>query len=412
MAKRAPILLAGTLAAILQCGAATSQTAPSSLVNTQVQLGDVFSGQQLDVVEIGEATSGQTAATANAFSAGADGVDLDMRTNQTAQGAVSADTRLDVAVHSGANTDLETLATGNGGDATVSGATLTSVFNQTTGPTTITAHSHIEAPEAGVGDLAATVTAQGNRQAIGLTTAAVGGLVHQNNAATVTSDGGGIYGEVTGTARFAATTEANSLTSSGDGGSAQRYIIQQRNTADLTQAAQFTAFGSAAGAQTSASATGNLTNAYNEGGLLDVSNSQINQAYVRAQGESSAYLFGSASTDATAIGNNLLAGEIGDEIVLDSVQLNSGGGVEAVASFEGNSGYDASATATAMGNSAVGYACSECNGRMSVSNDQTNEVDVGAGAQTTVAAYGRSVSGTATAVGNSGTYYVSARPSQ
>ena len=411
MARRAPILLVGTLAAILPYGAATSQTLPSSLVNTQVQLGDVFSGQQLNVVEIGEVTSGQTTATANAFSAGADGADLDMRTNQTAAGAVLADTRLDVAVHSGANTDLDTVATGNGGDATVSGGTLTSVFNQTTGPTSVTAHSPVAAPEAGVGDLAATVTARGNRQAIGLTTAAVGGLVHQNNAATVTSDGGGIYGEVTGTARFAATTEANSLTSSGDGGSAQRYIINQHNTADLTQAAQFTAFGSAAAAYTSASATGNLTNTYNEGGLLDVTNTQTNQAYVRAQGDSSAYLFGVASADATAIGNNLLAGEIGDEIVLDNVQLNAGGGVEAVSSFEGASGYDGSSTATAMGNSAVGYACSECNGRMSVSNDQANEADVGAGAQTTVASYGRSASGTATAVGNSGTYYVSGRPS-
>jgi len=47
---------------------------------------------------------------------------------------------------------------------------------------------------------------------------------------------------------------------------------------------------------------------------------------------------------------------------------------------------------------------------MSVTNDQTNEVDVGAGARTTVAAHGRSVSGTATAIGNSGTYYVSGRP--
>ena len=379
-------------------------------MNTQVQLGDVFSQQQLNVVEIDEATSGQTAATANGFSAGADGADLDMRTNQTAHGAVLADTRLDVAVHSGANTDLETVATGNGGDATVSGGILTAVFNQTSGPTTVTAHSHIEAPEAAVGDLTSTLTAQGNRQAIGLTTAAVGGLVHQNNAAVVTSDGGGLYGEVTGTARFAATTEANSLSSSGDGGSAQRYIIQQSNTADLTQAAQFTAFGSAAAAYTSASATGNLTNTYNEGGLLDVTNSQTNHAYVRGQADSSAYLFGTGSADATAIGNNLLAGEIGDEIVLDNVQINTGGGVEAASSFEGHSGYDGAASATAMGNSAVGYACSECNGRMSVTNDQTNEVDVGAGARTTVAAHGRSASGTATAIGNSGTYYVSGRP--
>ena len=52
MRRRGLILLAGTLVGILPCGAATSQTAPSPVLNNQVQLGDVFSGQTLNVENV------------------------------------------------------------------------------------------------------------------------------------------------------------------------------------------------------------------------------------------------------------------------------------------------------------------------------------------------------------------------
>lgn len=76
----------------------------------------------------------------------------------------------------------------------------------------------------------------------------------------------------------------------------------------------------------------------------------------------------------------------------------------------GTEGYDATATSTAMGNSVTGYACSECEGRMSITNSQVNRSDVGAQSIVNVSGGGRSASGVSTAVGNTATYYVS-RPS-
>jgi len=72
----------------------------------------------------------------------------------------------------------------------------------------------------------------------------------------------------------------------------------------------------------------------------------------------------------------------------------------------GGDGYDITGQATAMGNSVTGYACSECSGRMTVNNNQTNNTDVGASVTTTVTGQARSVMAITNAVGNSATYYV------
>ena len=63
-------------------------------------------------------------------------------------------------------------------------------------------------------------------------------------------------------------------------------------------------------------------------------------------------------------------------------------------------------TATAMGNAVTGYACSRCNGRMSVTNNQTNGADVGASSSSAVASSGRQVTGVSTAIGNNASFNV------
>ena len=93
--------------------------------------------------------------------------------------------------------------------------------------------------------------------------------------------------------------------------------------------------------------------------------------------------------------------------MIDAVQLNDGGGVEVIAGYTGAEGYDASASATAIGNAATGYACSDCDGRITATSQQVNNVDVGATANVTVTGYARSATGVANAVGNTATYYVS-----
>jgi len=405
MRTPAKILLAGTLVAILPSGAATSQTAPDWVLNDQVQLGVVTSDLNLDVVEATDSISGVSTATGNAYSSSADGRDVDMRSNQSLQGAVSADTRLDVHSNAGLSTSLSTAATGNTGDAAVAGATMTGVYTQTTGAVSIYGHSHIEAPDAVAGDVTSSAQAVGNSQGIAASYASVGARVNQTNAAEVKSDGGGVIGQTTGSTVFAATSTANNVTGSGSSSAAERMIVTQRNTAALTQAGQFTAFGNSYLATTQATATGNNISATNDGPLLDLTANQTNQAYLRAQSESSSYLFSSGQANAYGIGNSVLAGDLNGELVLDNTQLNEGGGVDVVASYTGDQGYDAQASATAIGNAATGYACGECSG-MTVNSRQTNTADVGSSSTVTVNGYARSVSGVATAVGNTATYYV------
>lgn len=362
------------------------------------------------MVEVVDSTSGESSAKGNAFSGGANGYNLDMRSYQESRGQVSADTRLDATVNSGAVTSLTTKASGSYVQATAAGSTLTGVYTQaTTAGSTVVGHSHIEAPDAAVGDLASQVQAVGNAQAFGLDNAAAGIRASQSNAATVTSDGGGIYGRVDGSANFSAVTAGNDVALNGAGGSAPRMIVDQNNTAALTQAGQFTAVGWAPEVTTSATAAGNNVNVASAGPLLDVTSRQANQAYVRAQTGASAFQYGTAVASAYGVGNALVAGDIGAEILLDTVQLNDGGGVEVIAQMDGTQGYDAQASATAYGNSAMGYACSDCQGAMNVSNSQTNNVDVGAESTVNVAA-GQTARATANAVGNSATYFVS-RPS-
>lgn len=357
-------------------------------------------------MEVSEQTTADTTAQGNAFDGAAYG-DVDMRSNQTLQGDVTADTRVNATGHSGDAVVLTTAATGNNGGASTVGGTVAGVYTQITGATAVRAQSHIEAPNGSAGNVDSMSQAVGNAQSFGISYGSGGLRTNQTNAASVTSDGGGVYGYVSGSANFTAVSSGNDVTMSNDNLSSARMIATQTNSADLTQASQFTAFGNVQDTTTRATAAGNNINAHNEGALLDIASQQTNQAYVRAQAQGAAYEFGSASADAYGVGNSLAAGDVGGELVLDTTQINDGGGIEAVAQFDGTAGYDGQANATAFGNSITGYSCSECSGRLGVNNLQTNNSDVGAQSIVNVTATGRSASGTSKAIGNTATYYIS-----
>ncbi|WP_304171966.1 holdfast anchor protein HfaD [Phenylobacterium aquaticum] len=392
---------------ILPCGAATSQTAPSSVLNTQIQLGDVFATQTLNVETVTDQTAAASGATANSYEAASTGNNIDMRSNQTAGGGVTAYTQVNVGSNSGATTTTTAAAAGNSGFAGVTGATMTGVFTQTTNAVPIASINKIEAAEAQAGDVSASSQALGNSQSLSVSAGTAGLRVNQTNAAQVTSDGGGVYGLVVGKAGFDAATIANNVSYSGDSGSGTALAVSQNNTADLTQAAQFTNYGQVQEAKTTAQATGNNVSAVNSGFVLDATVQQHNQSYVRAQAEGTAAYFGAVSTTASGVGNNALLGDVGGEVLIDNTQVNDGGGIDSIASTTAQDGYDATATATATGNSVTGYACAACEGRMSVANSQTNTSEVGASATTTTTGTVRSATGVATAVGNTATYYVS-----
>ncbi|HEX2558736.1 hypothetical protein, partial [Phenylobacterium sp.] len=118
MRTPAKILLAGTLVATAPFAAATSY-AQSSVLNEQIQLGDLFSSQTLNVEEVTDQTVGVATSTANSFDARVDGGDLDVTSYQESGGAVGSQVTANVTVNSGASTSLSSNASGNIGDAAV-----------------------------------------------------------------------------------------------------------------------------------------------------------------------------------------------------------------------------------------------------------------------------------------------------
>jgi len=414
MRRPAKTGLAGTIAAIPVCvmlaGAATSQTLPTQGSNLQLNDGSVFAGDPLsgplNVVTVEEGVTATTTAGGNTFGMSAHGADANVTSNQTNTGVVLAQRRVDVASSMGDSSTITTTAVGNSGTATAAYGTVTGFMVQTnTGA--VTARSQIEGDNAQAGDVFESSLAAGNSQGLLLVNGSMGARVSQNNQADVAADGGAVLQYVAGTSVVAGTAAGNNIDLTGADQSAARIIADQNNGAANVTATKFAAYGNSYLTTTAATASGNNLSAANEGTLLDVSSHQYNTAYVRAQAEASSYAFGGAQATAYGVGNSALASNSnGPGLVLDNSQVNDGGGVEVLASVDGDAGYDAGASATAIGNAVSGYVCNQCSGSMTVNNSQANNVDVSARSSVSVRSSGRSVVGVSTATGNNATFAV------
>lgn len=400
-------MAAGPVIALL-CAAGTSQaqTPPSEVINNQIQLGDVFATQTLDVVSATQGVGAATTSTGNSLVGSTEGADLSITSNQTMAGSTISSTTVNVTGEMGESSRINTTAIANSVEAGTTQGTMVGVYTQiaTAAPAT-TATGLLEAGAAAAGDVGMATTAAVNSVSLGLTNGSAGVRVNQTSAASVLADGGAVIGYVSGTSDVSGTAAGNTMSLVGTDSSAARAIVFQSNTGALTQASQFTAYGNVQTASTSASASGNVAATTNEGVLLDLTSTQFNQSYVRAQAESAAYQYGEGAATAFGVGNSVLAGNVGEAVVLDNVQLNTGGGVEAIATFEGTDGYDGYARANAVGNDVTGYACASCYGQMTIDSRQTNSADVGATATTTIGS-GRVANSSATAVGNNASFYV------
>jgi len=411
MPRHAKTRIAGTIAAIplwlLWCTTATSQ---STVVNNQVQSGDVFGSQQLDVVTQSSDTTAVTTATGNSLVGSTISGGVDVQSTQSVAGAVQAQTVLNVQQDAGPSTTLTTAATGNSGDSVISGGgALTGSFQQTVTSPTIDGESQTNGLDAMMTDGNVSVQAVANSQGFGATSSTIHTTTNQTTTATVTANGGVVMGDVADQASFSAVGSGNNVTSVGAGQTDQTLNVTQSNLGDVTQGAMFANFGTSELTSTNATATGNNVNATNTQGALAVTDSQNNQSYVRAQAEATSFDYGGATVSAYGVGNSVMAGNIGPSVSLDNLQVNGLGGVQSIATFTstGNIGFDAFVSSTATGNAATAFACSACGGVMTIQNSQNNLGDVGASAQVGVTQGARSVRSTVTAVGNTGTFYVS-----
>jgi hypothetical protein len=390
---------------MLLTGVATSQ---SVVNNSQTQSSPVTTSQTLNVVDVSSATTGVVNSTGNSLSGAVTNGTLSLTSGQTLSADVTSTQQLNVVTYSGPTTTLNVASTGNTVDAdtVTGGGALTGTLTQTTGAVNILATNSVSAAGAQTGAISSGTQAIANSIEVGTDASPVTVISNQTSAAVTDAEDGGTLTYTPGTAAFSAAAVSNNLTGTGSGGASQTISATQSMTGARTQAAEFVYLGNAQAPQASATASDNNISLTNNSGALTVVDSQSNTSYTRAQAVLSSYEFGAAQATAYGVGNSVLAANVGPSMSLDNNQNNSGG-IEVIAGFTGNNGYDATSSSTAMGNAATGFACSNCGGVIAVNNTQLNSGGVSATSTVSITASNRSVTGTSTAVGNTATFYVS-----
>jgi hypothetical protein len=422
------------------CAVAISQ---STVTNTQTETGGMSTTGVLNVVTVTDTATANTTAGGNGLTASMDFGALNVETTQTLGGNYSAPTfgnctanicsltHTNITGNVGA-VAITTASTGNEVTSNnIGGTALTGNYTQSAGSVAITSENDFNAPNPSpnavvTGNASVTSQAIANSISYGLSGNATSNTTsnvttHQTSAAMIDAEtgsevGGGsgaTIGDSAGTISFNTIGIANNLGATGTGVTGQTINATQTTTGNLTQAAGFVNAGNAETVQGSVVATANNLSATNEGGALNVVDTQTNSSFVHAQSVVSDFAFGTGVATADAMGNSVLAGNFGPSSSLDNTQSNTNG-VFATSDFTGGNtasqSYDASSTATAMGNTATAYACSACGGVININNSQTNSGGVQAAASSTMDGSARSVNVTSTAMGNSATFYVS-RPS-
>jgi hypothetical protein len=417
MATLARIRLAGTIAATTLCVAAATEAAAQTppqddtvVLNEQLQLGDVFSHQTLNVVDVTEQVTVNTSAQGNSASGAVENGSITVRSTQDMQGDSIARTDVALAGDTGGPVNVTTQAGGNYLAVSAYDSSLTVDATQSNTGGLVSATSL-------VGDSSARLLGGGTvaASAISNTTALYGegsfldGSVDQSSSATVRA-----YSRVDSQyipAGMAVTADAaaNAIAVTSGQTSGQNLSLTQTSTGDFVEAESSANTGNGWDLASRSRAAGNQAVIYNQGGSVVMTADQNNSAFIRAAATTTAYDYGRAEASARGSGNELSVGNNDVYVEIDNTQFNSGG-VDVSATFSGTNGYDVYVGADAVGNAVTGYACSECEGYLEARNSQTNSGDVSAQATTTVAGSGRAVITGANAVGNSASFYVS-RPS-
>lgn len=410
MAKPARIRLAGTIAATLLCAAAATEAAAQDgtiVLNQQLQLGDVFAGQTLNVVDSQDQVTVETSAQGNSASGAVQNGSITVQSDQTMQGDAVATTDITLGGDTYGVVNATTQAGGNYLAVSAYDANLTLDAAQTTDDGLISATTEVGDSNARLHAGAAVgASAISNTVAVYGQTSFVSGTIDQSSSAIVRSFGRIESQYIPAEASVTSQAIANAIAVNSDNTSGQDLGVAQRSIGSFIEAEASANSGNAWDLAARARATANQAVLYNEGGSVVTASDQRNSSFVRASALTTAYDYGRAEAYARGAANELSVGNNDIYLEIDNTQFNTGG-VDVNATFSGTNGYDVSVGADAVGNSVTGYACSECEGYLEAGNVQTNTGDVSAVANTTVAGSNRSVITGANAVGNSASFYVS-----
>jgi hypothetical protein len=414
MVRPVRIRLAGTIAATVMCVAAATEAAAQTppqdntiVLNNQLQLGDVFADQTLNVVDSQDQVTVGTTATGNNASGSVENGAITVRSDQDMRGdsvatttaTLGGDTSGPVAIQSTANGNY--LAVG----AYDADLTIEATQRNTGGLVSATTEVGDENARLLAGGLVA-ANAGSNTTALYGEGSVLIGTVEQSSSATVRAYGRLDSQYVPAEANVTAQATVNAIGVNSVQTSGQNLGIDQTSSGDFLEAEASANTGNGWDLAARARAVANSANLYNSGGSVVTTSSQDNSAFVRAAATTTAFDYGRAQAYARGAANELSVGNNDIYVEIDNTQINTGG-VDVSATFSGANGYDVYVGAEAVGNSVTGYACSECQGYLEARNTQTNSGDVSAQASTVVAGSNRAVISSATATGNSATFYVS-----
>lgn len=378
----------------------------SRVLNTQLQLGDVISGQTLNVEDASGEVAADTSAQGNSLSGATEGVALDLSSSQTSRGNVRSSTAVNLNGDIEGPVNVTTQSRGNYMDAAAYGGDLTVESDQDVGPSEITAATAVNALSARMlGGASVASTAVANTANVGGSEGDVRGTLVQRSSAGVRAETFGAMRYVPETGEFISTAIGNAAAAN-SGPSGQALTLRQRQAGDSVTANTSANAANAWDLAGRARANGNQALLYNQGGAVVATVDQSNLSRIAASTTVTSYDWGGAVAYAGGAGNEAVVGNNGDYVYLDNAQVNSGG-VEVSAEFDGTNGYDVAVSSDAVGNSVTGYACAACQATLEVGNTQTNSGSVVARSTTTVRGQGRSVASSSRAVGNTATFYVS-----
>lgn len=377
---------------------------PTTVLNEQLQLGEVFSHQRLNVVDARQQVTVSNTALGNQINGGTEGQSLRFRNRQTGFAAAVAQTRLNLEGQTRGRVTVVGQARVNEASVAANDAPLALDSEQYAyGPAVSTViHDNTQARLLG-GASVTSAAYSNNLNAGGHNTFASGSISQHSTEHTLAqTQVSALY--IPGSSSFASDAASNSAQVVTTGTSGQDLSVSQTNEA-WTGAESISSAVNVWDASTTSSAAANRALLYNNGGSQLTTTDQTNSGDVYSHASAYAYEFGQVRAIAEGIGNQAVSGNADIWIEVDNTQINTGG-VAVSAYASGHTGYDAYVGANATGNSVTGYACSDCGGVLTATNNQTNSGAVSAIANTNLTGSTRAVISGTTATGNSASFYV------
>lgn len=407
MAKLAPTRLAGTIVATALCAVLASKAAAqdaTTVLNEQLQLGDVFSHQSLNVVDAGQQVGVSSTALGNQINGGTEGQSLRFVNQQTGFAAAVAQTRLNMQGQTRGRVTVVNQARVNEASVAANDAPIELDSRQYAyGPAVSTVTQ--ENTEARlIGGASITSAAYSNSLHAGGNNTFASGTIHQESTEHTLAQTNAPALYVPGQSSFHSDAASNSVQVVTTGTSGQDLGVSQDNVG-WTGAESISVANNAWDTATTSSAAANRALLYNAGGSQLTMTNQSNSGDVYSHASAYAYEFGQVRVIADGVGNQTVSGNNDIWIEVDNNQINTGG-VAVSAYASGHTGYDAYVGANATGNSVTGYACSDCGGVLTANNVQNNSGPVSATANTSLSGPSRAVITGTTATGNSANFHV------